>query len=84
MNIKTRLAYILADMINSGQILIDCILDAKLRKELVEEIQCLRAKETDRRYGLISKDEMKVLIGRSPGILDAIIMRIYFKLSRNC
>jgi hypothetical protein len=45
-------------------------------------VQCLRAKETDRRYGIITKDEMIILIGRSPGILDAMIMRMLFLVTR--
>lgn len=81
-NIKTRLAYILADLINKGEIFIDCVLQQKLKEELIEEIQCLKAKESDRRYELLPKSEMKKIIGRSPDILDAIIMRMLFWLTR--
>jgi phage terminase large subunit len=83
-NIKTRLAYVLGDMINKGEILIDCVLAQKIKDELVEEIQCLKGEEVSRKYTIITKDEMKKIIGRSPDMLDAIIMRIFFKLSRNC
>jgi len=82
-NIKTRLAYILADSINKGEIFINCILNQELKYQLVEEIQCLKAKESDRKYGLISKDEMKKILGRSPDLLDAMMYRMFFLLSRN-
>lgn len=81
-NIKARCAYILADLINKGEIYFDCILNEKLKVETVEEIQCLKSKQTDRKYGLITKDDMKKLIGRSPDILDAMIMRMLFFITR--
>jgi len=83
-NIKTRCAYVLAEMINKGEIWINCVLKQELKEQLIEEIQCLKSKESDRKYGLISKDEMKKLIGRSPDILDALLMRMLFILTRHC
>jgi hypothetical protein len=82
-NIKTRLAYMLAEFINKGLIYIECILSNEIKSQLVEEIQCLKSKESDKRYCLISKDEMKKIISRSPDLLDAIMYRLYFKITRN-
>jgi len=83
-NITTRLEYMLAESINKGEILIDCVLKQEIKEAIIEELQCIKSKESDRKYGVISKDEKKKIIGRSPDLLDAIKYRLYFKLSRNC
>jgi len=77
-NKKTRLAYELAEMINNNELWFD-IPNFKHKQELIQEIECLKRKDmdSDGKLKIITKDEMKQLIGRSPDLLDVLIYWIF-------
>lgn len=82
-NIKSQCAFILADKINNGKVEIDNILPIEEKEKIIEELELLIRQEDDRQMKLITKDEMKEKIGRSPDWLDIFIMRMYFEIKIN-
>ena len=79
-NIKIRLYYMLADYISNNKIYVKHQFDEQTKCELIEELQCIKSKESDTRYGLLSKKEVKEIIGRSPDITDSLMMRMFYCL----
>lgn len=79
-NLKTQCYYKLAEVINRNEIYIDCT--EFQERQLTEELEMVRlSKEIDAsKIAIISKDEIKKKIGRSPDYSDALMMRIYFEL----
>ena len=74
-NLKSECAFKLAEIINQRQLYVECSADQ--RKRLTEELECLRLADINadtRKLAIISKDEMKAIIGRSPDILDSLLM----------
>lgn len=82
-NLKTQCYYKLAEYINRNEIYVDC--DSNVEKHLSEELEYVRlAKELDTsRITLLSKDEVKKRIGRSPDYSDALMMRMYYLVNPN-
>lgn len=74
-NIKSQCAYKLAELINTRTLKIDC--SEEQREHIKEELMVLIAKPLENKLGLISKDDMKSLIGHSPDYLDALIYGCY-------
>lgn len=81
-NIKSQCAFILADKINNGELEISDILSTEEKDMIIEELELLKRQEDDRQMKLITKDEMKDTIGRSPDWLDVFIMLMYFQIKR--
>lgn len=80
-NLKTQCYYMLSDKVNSHQMAINCQNEA-IRGYIIEELEQIKSKDSDNRLQIISKDEIKELIGRSPDFADALMMRMWFELSR--
>lgn len=81
-NLKTQCAYYLAKAINAFDISFQCDLSPKQQEQIIEELEQLKSRDTDidGKLKIISKQEMKDNIGRSPDYLDAMLMRFYFVL----
>jgi hypothetical protein len=82
-NLKSECAYKLAELINKRLIKIICT--AQQRESIMEEVAVLKAADVDndeRKKSIISKDDMKELLGRSPDYLDMLIMRMYFEVAK--
>ena len=79
-NLKAECAYKLAEKIGKRQLRIICAPEQgeRIKRELMQ----LKAADlnSDTRRGLVSKDEMKRVLGHSPDYLDALIMRQYFDI----
>lgn len=78
-NIKSECGFKLAEIINQRQIHIICT--EEQRKRATEELECLRVANLNadtRKLALVSKEEMKAIIGRSPDILDMLIMGMIY------
>ncbi len=77
-NLKTQLYYKLAEQINTGQIKIyNASDDVKLR--LTQELQIIKREKADQdgKIKMTNKEQMKVQIGRSPDIADAMAFRMH-------
>lgn len=79
-NLKTQCYYKLAEYINRNELYVNC--NEKQEQLISEEIEMIRlSKEIDtNKISLLSKDEIKKKIGRSPDYSDTLMMRIYFEL----
>jgi len=83
-NLKTQCYYKLADMINKGQIGIDCN-NVNIKNNIIEELEQIRSKDMDKdnKLQIIPKEVIKGIIGRSPDYADAIMMRMYYEVDHN-
>lgn len=82
-NLKSECGYKLAEVCNKRWIKIICTEEQK--QKIIEEMGVLKAKDVDAdeaRKRIISKEEMKVLIGRSPDYLDMLIMGMIFEVKK--
>jgi len=79
-NIKAQCYFKLADMINSGSIGIKC--DETTERTITEELEWVRlAKQIDTsKLNIMSKDEVKRWLGRSPDYSDSLMMRMVHEL----
>jgi len=89
-NLKTQCAYKLAEIINDDLVYISpLVASMKFDSQNVTEIfederRCLKRlkPDDDGKLRIITKPEMKNILGRSPDFLDALIMRAYFDVRR--
>lgn len=83
-NLKAQCAYLLADYIN-GRKISAAGRSEGLQAQIVEELEQVRAKIVETRDApleLVSKDEVREAIGRSPDLGDTFIMRMWFELHK--
>jgi len=83
-NLKTQSYIKLNDLFKSGDISIN-VLNPDLIDTLTQELLTIKYKklDTDTKVQITSKDEMKKLLGRSPDIADALMMRMVYELKNN-
>lgn len=82
-NLKSQCYYHLAQCINRNEIYAKCTPDQE--RYLTEELEWVRlAKTLDAtKISIMSKDDIKKQIGRSPDYSDALMMRMYWELNPN-
>jgi hypothetical protein len=82
-NLKSQCAYKLAELVNQNMIYED--LNGEDRQKLVEELQQIKEKDTGKegKRGVVSKDKIKAMIGRSPDDADTYIMRMFFEVKQS-
>lgn len=80
-NLRSQCIYEAAHMIKNGKMQCNTD-DTTIRKKLTQELQQWKVKsiDDDRKMGIIGKDEIKKLIGRSTDYSDALYMRMFFEL----
>lgn len=80
-NLKSQCYYLLAEYINNHKIAVRCE-DEAIKALLIEELEVLKRKDpdSDEKLKIISKEDIKQLISRSPDISDALMMRMFFEL----
>jgi hypothetical protein len=82
-NIKAQCAYLLADKVNNHLIAVKGM-DEKAKDMLIadlEQIKTLNA-DKDSKKQIVSKEEMKEHLGRSPDFGDCALMRMWFELKK--
>lgn len=83
-NLKTQCYYKLSELINNGSVSI--FNNTTEQKEcIIQELLLIKRKNIDKdgKLQIISKEEVKNMIGRSPDYSDGIMMRMYFTLKPN-
>lgn len=83
-NLKSECAFILADLIQRRAMRIICD-DPEQRERIKAELGVLKQANIDKDTGkkaIISKDQMKELLGHSPDYLDALLMAMYFRRTK--
>ena len=80
-NLKSQCSFLLADYVNNHKLAFK-IDDTEIKQFLIEELEVIKAKDEviDGKLSIESKDKVKEMLGRSPDIGDAIMMRMYFEL----
>ncbi|QDP46666.1 MAG: putative terminase large subunit [Prokaryotic dsDNA virus sp.] len=80
-NLKTQCYYKLADLINKGQLGIQCN-DITIKNQIIEECEQVRMKDADKdnKLQMVAKETVKDIIGRSPDFSDALAMRMYYEI----
>ena len=91
-NLKTQCYYMMADNVNERAVAIDWediefnsetgITSETWRQEFIEEMEQVKSADVDKdnKLRLLSKEDVKELLGRSPDSSDTFIMRQYFEL----
>lgn len=83
-NLQAQCAFKLAERINENGIFVDCD-DPDIRDAIIEELEQLKQKnmDADGKKGIVGKDQVKKMIGRSPDYRDMLLMRMYFDIYPN-
>lgn len=82
-NLKTQMYYKLAEQINGGFIKVYAVTpNQKLR--IIQELQIIKREDADQdgKIKMTNKEQMKIQIGRSPDISDAMAFRMWFLLKK--
>lgn len=79
-NLKSQCYFGISDRINSNQVYFQVAGEDK--ESIIEELQYVKQKNMDKdgKKEVLSKDEIKEQLGRSPDYADMIMMRYYFEL----
>lgn len=80
-NLKSQCYVKLSDMIREGKVSIN-VLDPSIVEELTQELLTVRLKDVDKdnKVQVISKDEQKKVLGKSPDLSDALMFRMYWEI----
>lgn len=80
-NLKTQCCYYLADWVNGHKMAIRGV-DENLKENIRQDLSWIKRKDPDKdgKLYVISKDEIREAIGRSPDIGDTLMMRMFFEL----
>jgi hypothetical protein len=80
-NLKSQCYVKLSELFKEGKISLN-ILDSSLVDELTQELLAVKLKDIDKdnKVAVQSKDDMKRILGKSPDLSDAVMMRMYFEL----
>ena len=81
-NLKTQCYYKLAELVNDNKIYIQTS-NVEMREKIIQELEVVQVGKIDNesKLNLIKKDKIRALIGRSPDVADALMMRMFFELS---
>jgi len=83
-NLKTQCYVKMSDLFKSGEISINLI-NPEIIDSLTQELLTIKYKKLDQdtKIQISSKDEVKKILGRSPDISDAMMMRMIFEIKNN-
>jgi phage terminase large subunit len=83
-NLKTQCYIKLSEMFKEQRISLN-ITDQEMVDELTQELLVVKLKDIDKdnKISILSKDEVKRMLGKSPDLSDALMMRMYFELKNN-
>ena len=78
-NLKSQCYFKLAEVINDSKLYINA--DGTMKQKIIEELEQVKQKavDNDQKKGVIPKDKVKALIGRSPDFSDTLAMRMIFE-----
>lgn len=80
-NLKSQCAFLLGVKVTNNEIYEPCD-DTEVRKLITEDLEQIKKKNLGKqgKAGIIPKDQIKAVLGRSPDDGDTYIMRMYFEL----
>ena len=80
-NLKSQCYFKLSELFKEGKISIN-VLDSFVVDELTQELLAIKLKDVDKdnKVTVASKDEQKKLLGKSPDLADAVMLRMYYEV----
>ncbi len=80
-NLRSQCYFKLADVINAGNLFINCK-NTETEQSIIQELEQVKQKDidSDKKKGVIPKEQIKQVIGRSPDFSDCLMMRMYYEL----
>jgi phage terminase large subunit len=80
-NLKSQCYVKLSELFKEGKMSVN-ILDPTITDELTQELLSIKLKDVDKdnKVAVQSKEEMKKVLGKSPDLSDALMMRMYFEI----
>jgi hypothetical protein len=80
-NLKSQCYVKLSELFKEGKISIN-IMNPSVIDDLTQELLAVKLKDVDKdnKVSVQSKDEMKKILGKSPDLSDALMMRIYYEI----
>ena len=83
-NLKSQCYVKLSELFKEGKISLN-ILDPTTIDELTQELLAIKLKDVDRdnKVAVQSKEEMKKILGKSPDLSDALMMRMYYEIKNS-
>jgi len=80
-NLKSQCYVKLSELFKDGKISIN-IMEPSVVDELTQELLAVKLKDIDKdnKVAVMSKDEMKKILGKSPDLSDAFMMRMYYEI----
>ena len=82
-NLRAQCYHKLALLVNAGKIGCYAEIEPEVRNFLIQELEAIKKKDVEnneRKFQVISKEEIKETIGRSPDFADSLMMRCVFGL----
>lgn len=81
-NLRSQCAFMLADKIKKHGMVISAQIDESTKEMIIEDLQQLKKLETsiEAPLRIISKEDIKEALGRSPDFSDMMMMRMYYEL----
>lgn len=83
-NLKSQCYVKLSELFKEGKISLN-IMDPTTIDELTQELLAIKLKDVDRdnKVAVQSKEEMKKILGKSPDLSDALMMRMYYEIKNS-
>jgi hypothetical protein len=80
-NLKSQCYVKLSELFKEGKISLN-LLDPSMVDDLTQELLAVKLKDIDKDNKVMvqSKDEMKKILGKSPDLSDALMMRMYYEI----
>jgi hypothetical protein len=84
-NLKSQCYFKLADYVNEGKISVYREINPKYRELIIEDLEQIKRKDPDKdgKLAIVSKEDIKELIGRSTDFSDAIMMRMWYEVAKH-
>lgn len=82
-NLRAQCYYTLADMAEQGGVAV-VTASEEYKQFIAEALEQIKARDVDKdtKRRIISKDEIKERLGRSPDFADMLMMRMYFEVKK--
>lgn len=83
-NLRSQCYFLLADRINRHELQISAPITERQRELIITDLQQIKRMDTaaDAPLQVIPKEEIKDALGRSPDYADALMMRMFFEVSK--
>jgi hypothetical protein len=80
-NLKSQCYVKLSELFNEGKMSLN-LMDPTVIDDLTQELLAVKLKDVDKdnKVSVHSKDEMKKVLGKSPDLSDALMMRMYWEV----